>query len=249
MVKKVITLLFISLLITCSGTQKIQQVYIRDNFYSFGMKNFDNPISIVLSNNDKIINDSVFSIDLITPLVDITENEDIKDIMSHIYVETIEQLGKFSVWEKDHEKIDGWTTQRQDIVDMKFYLCGRLELQQEVKSYLVLGIYTVFSRELWLLNVKEGKLCSFVELSSYPNAYVAKTNSSDTYLKKDIFTSFRTYRKDDFLKLVSLSDKKKAKKKIENIIPYAYSCYKVNNDGFIEFSNDSSLVYKKRGGE
>ena len=81
------------------------------------------------------------------------------------------------------------------LIFSKFFLYGKLNLQPEIKSLVLLdydeyeGIYFghSVSKRLWLINIKEDKLYSIVWLDSFYSSH-GKYGFSTTTLKNKIFT-------------------------------------------------------------
>ena len=126
--------------------------------------------------------------------------------------------------------------------NIHYYIYGKLDLQPHVKSLVIWefghDILRIVgdSKHLWLLNIKDDKLCSVVWLDFRPEMLIdIPPFTSSTYLKGKRFTTLSKSNKIHYPFWVNLDLWLHSKK--NNIDAY-YAHYRVSEDGYIEFIND-----------
>ncbi|GHT76446.1 hypothetical protein AGMMS50262_14650 [Bacteroidia bacterium] len=115
-----------------------------------------------------------------------------------------------------------------------FFLYGALDLQPDIKSLFILEFSNSGDGEktLWLFNIKDNQLCSIVLLNVSADVYIdSPPSSSTTFVNNRIFTNTK-FSEEYFL--FDYFGGRFTKEKI------AFATYKVNENGFIEFTKDKS---------
>jgi hypothetical protein len=208
-----------------------------------GCKNSQQDNGIVIMHNFSVPETLLFELNTQTCLTGGVFNPNIADNMKKypLYKEATKQLAGINhkVYSEHSIRQSGakiyLDTDSLLYEHCRFYICGKLDLQADVESFVLLEQYrdSVFcylnSISLWLFNLKEDKLCSIALLAFDCDEYIDRPLSdSNTCLKNGIFTETRISTKYFFIENIGQREWNSYEVKTR-------ACYRINESGFIEF--------------
>jgi hypothetical protein len=228
--KKYLFILIVLLAVSCAGTKerRDQMAYI----YNFSIPEalpfeLDTPVVLTEGIFDALIPDSAKMIRL-----EEETNVQILKILDEMYYA---QLG---------------LTIRRDASfyrDARFFVYGKLDLQEDIQSIVIWEYWQDFARTFWLFNLKNDKLCSVAQLILEPEWYLDfPPSSSNTYLRDGIFTTLSISNDcyHYFWNHPEGSVQGFKDEITENAIQFTH--YQVNEEGFIEFVDKEYRKNKSR---
>lgn len=240
--KQYFLILITSIFLSCSKNKKVEVFLMEDNTNTI-FYNYEEPVffSLELIDKNTQTKDSLLQ-------EEIPEEGKYKPLNKAIAIE-LEKIF-IDIW--NHRIISDSLAGKNNLRSIREYpkknptqeylIYGKLNLQQGIESILIQKYGREFSDlpgfynlDLWLLNIKENKLYSGIQLSSI-SSYWGENNFL-TYFYHDIFYDSKSGRKTNYL---------------TNYIPIAtivknseyqtrtitYSRYFINKDGFVEFLKD-----------
>ena len=223
--KKLIFVLLISLFVCC--TKK------RDNDIVF-MHNFLSPESLFFElTSPTILSEDTFSIEMPETLKMYQLNKEETKAIKKLVLKASNEHSK----RKGRDVLDDDTLYYD--LNNQIYIYGKLKLQPRVNSILLYDVSKItsgnqqyYSKQLYLLNIKENKVSSIVFLSFYSDLLIDNPFKRTVYFKNNCFTEIRKVKSQYpiWIKFDNMIHGYQ-----DSFVKTYYSHYKVNENGYVEF--------------
>jgi hypothetical protein len=230
MKKHIIIALFILLSVSCTRKQRTGEIVL---YYNYSV-----PETLIIESACPFLTDDQFN----QANFDTTKIHKLdRNISLQLFNARTRLLYELAVRNNDEFVMELCNKQYSSISDREaFFLYGKLDLQPDIKSLFILEFSSSWGGEktFWLFNIKDNRLYSIVLLDMLADVYIdSPPSSSTTFVNNRIFTNIKI--SEEYF-LFDYFGERFAKEIME------FATYKVNENGFIEFTKDKIYKYESK---